>query len=94
MTGMKSTKRNIKRVAVSKGSHMLSRSRGSILADMEQSDSDGEKMVGLMRCGGGHGIRVGDEKIDVEVGFEFGAKYRVRPPAKGISHRCRGRIAR
>lgn len=68
----------------------LSRSRVSILADMElleQSDFDGEKMVGLMRCGGGHGIGVGDEKMDVEQAFEFGEKYRVRPPAKGIDHR-------
>jgi hypothetical protein len=94
ITGMKRTKRCMKRVAVSMGSHMLSRRRATICADIERSDSDGEKMVGLIGGGGaagGHGIRVGEEKMDEERVLEGAAKYRVRPPAKGISQIWRGR---
>lgn len=82
----------MKRVAVSIGSHMLSRRKASIRADIERSASDGEKMVGLMEFGeaaGGHGISVGEESKEGLV--ERGANQRASPPAKGINQRCRGR---
>ena len=91
MTGMKRTKRCMKRVAVSMGSHMLSRRRASILADIERSNSEGEKMVGLMECeaAGGHGIKVDEESM--EGLLERGAKQKASPPANGINQRRRGR---
>jgi hypothetical protein len=90
---MKMKKRCMNRVAVSIGSHMLSRRRASIRADIERSDSNGERMVGFI-VGGGHGIRVGEEKMDEERVFWRGERYSVSPPAKGISHKWRGRRAK
>lgn len=52
----------MKRFAVNRGSHIVSRRMSRILVKRERCDSEGEKMVGF-KFVGGQGMMVGEENM-------------------------------